>query len=697
MKEYLLRPAPGPFRIDYAKELNPEQLDVVMAGDGALLVIAGAGSGKTRTLTYRVARLIESGVQPSQILLLTFTNKAAREMLRRVEGLLGMEHGSVTGGTFHHVGNLVLRRHAPLVGLQHNFTILDRDDAADLMADIITGLKLRADNATFPKADVILELLSYSTNTGVAVEKLITTRYFQHWENKDSIIRCCNAYRHRKQTVNAVDFDDLLVLWRDLLVKNPEIREAQHARWRYVLVDEYQDTNRLQSEIVETIAGPDGNLMVVGDDAQSIYSWRGAHFANILEFPKRYPAARQFKLEINYRSTPQILALSNDSIAHNVKQFRKSLKAVRPDSGKPELVTCGTVHEQAQFVAQRIQDLAAEEDEPFREIAVLYRAHWHSMELQMEMTRRNIPFVVRSGLRFFEQAHVKDVCSYLRLVVNPRDEMAWRRAVKLYPRIGDGVAAKIWAAIENDPEPLNAILREPVLKAVPKGAQAGWRNFTKLVLALDKLKSTPAEMVRVVLQSGYNEYLTATWPDALQRADDVNRLADYAMRYSSAEDLLSELALTINVAGRDQVGTELEEVVVLTTVHQAKGLEWNSVFVLWLTETKFPDARAVKDSQESGGEEEERRLFYVACTRAKDRLMLVYPTLADERNLRSVIQRPSRFVEELGAGVFDEVTVGYERRDEPRMLPGRHESHLWDDQGEPLWDQEPPPGDHVDF
>ncbi len=678
MKEYLLRPsAAGTFRIDYAKELNPQQLEVVMAGDGPLLVIAGAGSGKTRTLTYRVARLIESGVQPSQILLLTFTNKAAREMLRRVEALLGMQPGVVTGGTFHHVGNLVLRRNAALVGLKANFTILDRDDAGDLMTDVVHSLKLRADNPDFPKADVLLDIHSYAVNTGMPLGRVISLKHAHLFEVADSMIRAINAYSHRKLTANAVDFDDLLLHWRKVL-RNDDVRAALHARWRHLLVDEYQDTNRLQSEICESIAGENGNIMVVGDDAQSIYSWRGAHFANILEFPKRYPTVKQVKLEINYRSTPEILTLSNHSIGQNVKQFKKTLTAVRPSGGKPDVVVCGSVGEQAAFIAQRIQDLMAEEEVPLRDLAVLYRAHWHSMELQMELTRRGIPFVVRSGLRFFEQAHIKDVCAYLRLAVNPRDEMAWRRALKLYPRIGDGAASKIWAAIEADPEPETAILREGVLKAVPKGARKGFEEFTKVIFDLDRHKEQPSEMVRLVLEGGYEKYLEASYPDAANRAEDVRRLGDFALKFKSGEEMLAELALTITVAGRDMVGEELHDVVVLSTVHQAKGLEWGTIFVLWLTDGKFPDARAVKDAAftDSGGEEEERRLFYVACTRAKDHLMLVYPTIADERGMSGVFQRPSRFLDELPKNLYEEVTVGWAPSEDRRSTP------LWDEGGD---------------
>ncbi len=684
MKEYVLRPGGPSLKIDYARELNPQQLAVAMAGDGPLLVIAGAGSGKTRTLTYRVARLVESGIPPSAILLLTFTNKAAREMLARVEGLLGIPPHTITGGTFHHVGNLVLRKWAGLVDLKPNFTILDRDDAGDLMKDVVA--KLDIDSLSFPKADVLIDVHSYSVNTGTALPQVIAKKHPALQQEAGRMIQAINAYTHRKQKTNAVDFDDLLVFWRKIL-RNDDARQAQSARWRYLLVDEYQDTNRLQGEICEAIAGENGNIMVVGDDAQSIYSWRGAHFANIHEFPKRFPTAKQFKLEINYRSTPQILALTNDAIAHNAKQFRKTLQAKRTDMAKPEVVVTGSVSEQAQFVAQKIQDLVHEEGVPIGQIAVLYRAHWHSMELQMELTQRNIPFVVRSGLRFFEQAHIKDVCAFLRLVVNPRDEMAWRRAVKLYPRIGEKAASKIWDAIDADPDPLNAVLRDAVVKAVPPAARKGWQEFSKLVLALDKLKETPAQMVQAVLDGGYSRYLELNYPEFSTREEDVRRLGDFALKFRSAEEMLAELALTITVAGRDVMTEELEGVVVLSTVHQAKGLEWNSVFVMWLADGKFPDQRAVNEAGESGGEEEERRLFYVACTRAKDHLMLVYPVIANERQFRGVFQKPSRFIDELDKSLYEEVKVGWTteppdpgpRSGYRREIDAFDESESWDE------------------
>jgi DNA helicase-2/ATP-dependent DNA helicase PcrA len=648
LKEYVLKPAAaGTYRVDYQKELNEQQLQVVMAGDGPLLVIAGAGSGKTRTLTYRVARLLEGGVGPQNILLLTFTNKAAREMLHRVAALVPGDERRITGGTFHHVANLVLRRNADLAGLKNGFTILDREDARELMDDVAAAFRRDDEYVRFPKGDVLLDVFSYARNTGLSVERTVPGKYPQFYEIQDLIAQACRRYEARKRDLNLVDFDDLLTMWRDLLRKHEDLREAQRKLWRYVLVDEYQDTNRLQGEIVELVSGEKGNLMVVGDDAQSIYSFRGANFENILHFPERHPGTQVFRLEVNYRSTPEILNLANSSIKHNTKQFPKTLRAVRPSGGLPEVVAAGDADEQARFVGQQVLALR---DEGFdlRDIAVLYRAHYHSMELQMELTRLNIPFQVRSGLRFFEQAHIKDVAAYLKVAVNGKDELAWKRILKIVPRIGKTTAEKVWALVEKD-------LVGDVKKSIPKGAQKGWEELVCLVGKLRTLLTTPAQMIKTVLDSGYEGYLQTTFANYSVRLEDLRRFADFSLRYDSVETLLSELALTSGVAGQDAMDeTKDEESLILSTVHQAKGLEWRGVFVLWLVEGKFPDGRAIK---EEAGEEEERRLFYVASTRAKDRLYLVFPTLADERYLFNVIQKPSRFIKELDRDTYDEATV----------------------------------------
>ncbi len=447
------------FTLHYKDELNPQQLAVAQAPGGPMLVIAGAGSGKTRVVTYRVAYLIESGVDPSNILLLTFTKKAAREMLNRVEQLIpaaGRGSNRVWGGTFHHIGNRILRRHAPLVGYQPNFTILDQEDSKHLIEDCIAKLKLNPRGSHFPKGEVVGDMIGLSVNTKQAIEDILLERYAHFYHFREEIRGVLEEYQKRKQTLNVMDFDDLLFRWELLLREHPEVLGRYSGQFRHILVDEYQDTNRIQGDIVDLLATQHANLMVVGDDAQSIYSFRGANFANMLSFPDRYPAAKTYKLEINYRSTPQILNLANASIKNNQEQFPKKLKTIRPKGVRPSVLNVQGTLEQASVVAGKIEELHSR-GMPLSQMAVLYRAHYHSMELQMELTRRRIPFEIRSGLRFFEQAHIKDVSAYLKILSNPRDEIAWKRALQLYPRIGKAMAERIWRLISSGSDPWTAI------------------------------------------------------------------------------------------------------------------------------------------------------------------------------------------------------------------------------------------------
>ncbi|MCC6737486.1 MAG: ATP-dependent helicase, partial [Planctomycetia bacterium] len=456
-EEYELRPPPGAPRIDYARELNPQQLEVVMAGAGPLLVIAGAGSGKTRTLTYRVARLVETGVPPGAILLLTFTNKAAREMLARAESLLGGACSAV-GGTFHHAGHLALRRHAAAVGLPRDFTIADRDDAEDLLGEVMEPT-VEEVGKHFPRPGIVLDMISMAANTREPVERVVEKRYPMHGDLTAHLQAIAGSYAARKKDLGIADFDDLLTLWLQAMDEDEEIRGEFRRRFAYVLVDEYQDTNVLQARIVDHLAAGHRNLMVVGDDAQSIYSFRGANFANIMKFPERYPDAKTYRLEINYRSSPEILALANASIAHNREQFPKELRSEQPPGAKPKLVALERPEEQAAYIAQRIGDLGDEGIE-LDQVAVLYRSHYLSMELQMELSRRGIPFEMRSGMRFFEQAHVKDATAYLRIATNPRDELAWKRALRLLPKVGKVTASKVWSAVAASRDPLGDLSKK---------------------------------------------------------------------------------------------------------------------------------------------------------------------------------------------------------------------------------------------
>ena len=444
-REYVLEPFHSAvhLQIDYARELNAQQLAAVTAPPGPALVIAGAGSGKTRTLTYRVAYLLEQGIPADRILLLTFTNKAAGEMMRRVADLLGQELPSLWGGTFHSIGARILRSHADLLGYRRDFTILDRDDAKDLIKACIADAGIETKGTHFPKPEVLNEIFSLAANTHRTTDDILESQYDYFSQFAAQIADLAQRYIKRKHATNAMDFDDLLALWLKLLQEHADVREHYQRRFQFILVDEYQDTNKLQSDLVDLLAARHHNVTVVGDDAQSIYAWRGANFANILEFPKRYPGAKVFKIETNYRSTPEILKVANAAIGANRNQFTKQLAPARKSGLKPALVACMDAAQQSAFIAQRVLELRDEGTSP-NQIAVLYRSHFHALELQLELTKRNIPFSITSGIRFFEQAHIKDATAYLKLVVNPQDEIAFKRLVQLLPGIAAKGADKLW-------------------------------------------------------------------------------------------------------------------------------------------------------------------------------------------------------------------------------------------------------------
>ena len=639
--------------LDYEKELNREQLEAVFAPDGPILVIAGAGSGKTRVVTYRVARLLERGVSPNSILLLTFTNKAAREMLHRVEHLLKIDTRYIWGGTFHHIGNLILRHHSKLVDFKGNFTILDNEDAKDLIEVVTKEAKLDNKERRFPKGQVLREVFSYAVNTMDTVEETVRERFPYLLDIVDEIEFLQKRYVDKKRSVNAMDFDDLLALWHRVLAENEELRRHYASVFSHILVDEYQDTNRIQAEIVDFMGHINRNVTVVGDDAQSIYSFRGADFQNILEFPTRYPEARVFRLETNYRSTPEVLRLANCSIARNTKQFEKNLRAVRGSGLVPVLAPLRDVLQQAEFVAQRILELR-DEGVPLREIAVLYRAHYHSMELQMELTRRDIPFEVRSGLRFFEQAHIKDVCAFLRVMVNPTDEISWKRIFKMFPKIGKKTADHLYDYLKMAESPVDLLITRKIgdqFKALQKDTLDIWSRLFAQLKDLAELEA-PSEMISSVLKNGYRDYLKLTYANYDSRMEDLGQLTNFSTRYQSLVTFLSDLSLMSGVSGEEIVaaaGRE-DEKVILSTIHQAKGLEWKAVFIIWCAEGRFPNPKAV----EEGATEEERRLFYVASTRAMDELYLCYPLLTFERQIGHVILKPSRFISELESTTYDE-------------------------------------------
>ena len=662
-RDYVLQPfrAAITTQIDYAAELNEQQLAAVTAEPGPSLVIAGAGSGKTRTLTYRVAYLLEQGIPADRILLLTFTNKAAREMMRRVTDLLGQELRDLWGGTFHSMGNRILRLHANLLGYERDFTILDRDDAKHLAAACVTEAQIDVKAARFPKPEVLVDIFSKAINTNKTVPEILGTEYGYFDELAPQIEDIGKRYVARKKSTNAMDFDDLLALWLRLLRDHADVREQYQRRFQFILVDEYQDTNKLQSDLIDLLAARNKNLMVVGDDAQSIYGWRGANFANILKFPERYPGAKVYKIETNYRSTPEILRVANAAISANVNQFAKQLAPARKSGSKPVLVTCNDSGEQATFVAQRVLELR-EEGADLNQMAVLYRSHFHALELQLEFTRRGIPFSITSGMRFFEQAHIKDVAAFLKLVANPRDELSFKRLAQLLPGIGGKGADKLWGKFKDNIEHSTSNIEHRMAAAlqscaagVPKKAAVAWAQFVATVSQIEAgdTRKNVSRMINLVVEAGYEDYLKETFANYRSRLEDLEQLAVFAQQFQSVEDFLAQLALLTNVEAEDeQPATTDDEKIKLSTIHQAKGLEFDMVFVIMLCDGLFPSGRSLDSAD---GEEEERRLFYVAVTRARNELYLSYPLIrATPGNSGDLMQQPSRFLGEIPKELVEE-------------------------------------------
>jgi DNA helicase II / ATP-dependent DNA helicase PcrA len=651
-RQYTLhRPARSTsIHIDYAAELNEQQLAAVTAKPGPQLIIAGAGSGKTRTLTYRVAYLLENGIDPRNILLLTFTNKAARQMLDRVANVLPIDASGIWGGTFHSIGNRILRRHGNALGYNSSFTIMDREDQKDLINSVVAGAGIDPKEIRFPKGDVLAELFSFVVNTETPLEELLAEKFPYFLPLLEKIQDVHARYEKKKKATNSVDFDDLLEKTLTMLQKHENIAQFYRRQFQFILVDEYQDTNKIQADLIDLLAGEHRNVMVVGDDAQSIYSWRGANFQNILEFPKRYPDAQVFKIEMNYRSVPEVLEVANSAIAANVDQFKKNLQPVREsNSVKPAVVALNDGSEQAQFVAQRILELR-DESIDLNEIAVLYRAHYHALELQLELSRRGIPYQITSGIRFFEQAHIKDVVSFLRLVANPRDEVAFKRMVKLLPGIGNRSAENLWAAWDKSLNEQGEI-KSWSERLLPMNVSAKSKKlWTQLAHTMDEIApggqpNPPSEMITSVVEAIYDDYAKVNFTNYELRKEDLTQLAAFARQFKDLNEFLSQLALISNVDAETAPNQNADrEAVNLSTVHQAKGLEFHTVFVIWLTDGMFPSSRSLDQRKDL---EEERRLFYVAITRAKDDLYLSYPHMRLTGGYGDVFQRPSRFLKEI--------------------------------------------------
>ncbi len=630
--------------IDYQSELNPEQFEVIKKGDGPCLVLAGAGSGKTRTITYRVAYLLEQGVRPDEILLVTFTNKAAREMVHRVESLPMAVETKVRlpwSGTFHHIAFRLLKQYGPLLGYQSNFSVLDSEDSKSILKLSTKVEGVDRTQKKFPSPAVIQSLISYARNAGKGLAEVLEAKHPQWVELADTIGRIANDYSRRKIAANAMDFDDLLTNLYRLLAAHDNVRQKLAQQFKYVLVDEYQDTNKIQALIIRALSSVHNNVLVVGDDAQSIYSFRAADIQNILDFQAHYPGAQIFKLETNYRSTPDILDVANELIANNTKQYKKELKSIKKRFTKPEVRAFLDQSEEGQFVAQRILELR-DEGVKLSQIAVLFRAAFHSQAVELELNKRNLPYEYRGGIRFFERAHVKDALAFLRIFSNQKDTIAWSRVLSMQTGIGPAAAEKIIQLILPLEERLTEYQIGVITQSLPARAKTGWIDFGVIwnrIIKNNDSNSGPGDLLRAVLDSKYLEYLESEYPDFKDRRDDLQQLATLADR---EDDLVKFLAESVLQEQFTKPGVMVDdEKLVLSTIHQAKGLEWEAVFILNVSAGQFPHERSLK---EEGGVEEERRLFYVAVTRAKKHLHLSYPLTG---NMHSFLQGPSQFLGEV--------------------------------------------------
>lgn len=642
----------------FASELNDAQRAAATAPDGYNLILAGPGSGKTRVITYRVAYLIDKGVPAQSILLVTFTRRAAREMVARLETLIGPKASEVWAGTFHHVGNRILRQAAKVLGFDPNFTILDGEDQIDLVKLAMADSGLFGTGKLSPKPAAVLHLISHALNVGKPLDQIVLEKNPALADWTPAIEDVALAYQARKRAANALDYDDLLGEWARLLRDFPNQLAAQGKTFRHILIDEMQDTNHVQVALAESIAAAgEGNLTAVGDDAQSIYAFRGADYDNILKFPERHKGAGVFRLETNYRSTPEIVAFTNDSIAHNRGGFPKKLESARGGGLKPVCLPVSDAYEEADFLCQQILEFH-EEAVPLSRMAVLYRNHHDSIVLQGELVARGIEYSVRSGVRFFEQAHIKDMLAYLRIVVNPKDEPAWRRLLLLLPGVGQTKGSAICSALIGAEAPLEAMATAEVMAVVPpksKGFYAGLVADLQKVRAVEP-EANPAAAIGAVLAGGYPATVKVKYERPENRIADLEQLGVLAARYQSLERMIAELLLAGDIYGMDTIDNgQPTDALVLSTIHQAKGLEWSKVFIPRLIEEGFPHYRALG---EPGGEEEERRIFYVAVSRAMDELYLTYPlTVSRGGRGPNVLTKPSRFLTEMNPDLYEQAIV----------------------------------------
>ena len=638
IKEDSFRREEKAFSIPYKEALNPAQYEAVTTLHGPMLVIAGAGSGKTRTLTYRVARLVEEGVPPSAILLLTFTRRAAQEMLRRAAALLDQRCERVAGGTFHSFANLTLRRYAERLGFRSGINILDRSDAEDVINLLRTRMGLNLKRRRFPRKRTIATIYSRAVNKVASIEEVILEDYPHFLKETMDLLRLYKTYQAHKRENLLMDYDDLLIYLRALLEKNPDVQETLSQTYRYIMVDEYQDTNKIQADIIRFLAATHNNVMVVGDDSQSIYAFRGANFRNIMDFPTMFPGTKIIKLEENYRSTQPILEIANVIIGRAREKYTKVLFTQKEYGAVPAVVVAGDERMQSRFVSQRVLELR-EEGIPLNQIAVLFRASYHSFDLEIELNQRNIPFVKVGGFKFMETAHIKDLLAHMKILANPLDSVSWHRVLLMLESIGPKTAEEIFQSVARSGKGLKGLT---TVKPKPRYAQA----FARLSKELESLDGNHLPLVEIgaKLMRYYEPILEKKYDDHPKRAKDLEHLLTIMERYQRLENFLSDMALEPpNASVDDIMATDYEdEQLVLSTIHSAKGLEWHTVFIISALEGRFPVTYAASSDEEM---EEELRLMYVAATRAKENLYFTYPINIYDRGTGMVFSRPSRFIE----------------------------------------------------
>lgn len=625
--------------IRYKKVLNAAQHEAVLFDKGPLLVIAGAGSGKTRTLTYRVARLVEDGTPPAAILLLTFTRRASQEMLKRATDLLDERCERVSGGTFHSFANAVLRRYATLVGFDNRFTIIDRADMESLIGRLKKDMGLGSKDRAFPKTRTLANIFSGAANKVLEVDDILFEDYAHLNHHLDSIVELSEAYQQHKSDHNLMDYDDLLIHLNRLLREQPEIRHRISSAYQFYMVDEYQDTNQIQAEILYLLTRENDNIMVVGDDSQSIYAFRGAEIENILSFPEKYPDATIIRLEENYRSVQPVLNLANAIIDNAAYKYTKSLFSRRRSGAAPLLLRTRSENDQSRFVIDKIRDITLQ-GVRLNQIAVLFRAGFHSFDLEIELGREGLPFIKVGGFKFMDKAHIKDVLAYLKVIHNADDSISWFRILMLLEKVGPKNAALIFDALRQQPDGFKGLQNV----RLPKAIRRQTKTLAECFAAIDPQQMTLPAVGETILNY-YLPILKAGYDDHPKRTRDLEQLLSIMERYSSLESFLTDMAIEPPGTSMDSTFTARiadGNRLTLSTIHSAKGLEWHSVFIIWALDGRFPSMQSINKQDAL---EEELRLMYVAATRAKENLFIAYPGQVYDRATGNLLYRPSRFLD----------------------------------------------------